>query len=323
MLIIRGIGIISGILGIVLLGVSLDSDAAKCKLTKDQRKICKVEYSHLPRVEMKRTCRAVFCGVGDDGEDTDNGHDDDGGPIDPGPDNDGSNPSGDWKPEIGDSFTYQITGNVSTKHNVDVYIIDLFDASKADVSKLKKDGRRVVAYFSAGSYEDWRPDAKSFPESVKGKSNGWPGEKWLDISNINTLQPIMVDRINIAREMGFDGIDPDNLDGHNNNTGFNLSAADQIRYNTFIAKTAHSMGLQAGMKNNVEQAGKLSGVFDFAVNEECFQYNECGSLSSFIKKGKPVYQVEYKKLHCSEAGKLKFYHERKTLNLNAKRWTCD
>ena len=61
-------------------------------------------------------------------------------------------------------------------------------------------GKKVVCYFSAGSYEAWRPDAKEFPASVQGKSNGWKEEKWLDIRKINILKPIMKARIDLAQE---------------------------------------------------------------------------------------------------------------------------
>lgn len=50
----------------------------------------------------------------------------------------------------------------------------------------------MICYFSAGSWEDWRPDAGQFPDSVKGNNlEDWPGEKWLDIRQIDVLAPIM------------------------------------------------------------------------------------------------------------------------------------
>jgi len=33
--------------------------------------------------------------------------------------------------------------------------------------------------------------------------------------------------------------------------------------------------------------------FDWALNEECFQFNECEALLPFIAAGKPVFNVEY------------------------------
>ena len=33
--------------------------------------------------------------------------------------------------------------------------------------------------------------------------------------------------------------------------------------------------------------------FDFAVNEECFRYDECDALEPFVTAGKAVFHVEY------------------------------
>ena len=33
--------------------------------------------------------------------------------------------------------------------------------------------------------------------------------------------------------------------------------------------------------------------YDFSINEQCFQYNECDLLLPFIQAGKPVLHAEY------------------------------
>jgi len=33
--------------------------------------------------------------------------------------------------------------------------------------------------------------------------------------------------------------------------------------------------------------------FDFAVNERCFEYDECDGYAEFIATGKPVFNAEY------------------------------
>jgi hypothetical protein len=53
---------------------------------------------------------------------------------------------------------------------------------------LKSQGVFVMCYFSAGSFEDWRPDAVDFPSEVLGRNNGWPGENWLNISDSRVLK---------------------------------------------------------------------------------------------------------------------------------------
>lgn len=182
---------------------------------------------------------------------------------------------------------------LNTSLDVDVYDIDLFDSSAELIAALQARGADVICYFSAGSYENWRDDADEFPTAVLGNNlDGWPGEKWLDISN-TALQSIMIARLDLAVDKGCDGVDPDNVDGYSNNTGFTLTAADQLAYNRWLADQAHARGLTIGLKNDLGQITDLVADFDFAVNEECFAYDECDLLSPFVLADKPVLHIEY------------------------------
>ena len=64
-----------------------------------------------------------------------------------------------------------------------------------------------------------RPDAGAFPDAVKGDSNGWSGERWLDIRRLDVLGPIMQRRLDLCKQKGFDAVEPDNVDGYTNSTG--------------------------------------------------------------------------------------------------------
>ena len=206
-----------------------------------------------------------------------------------------------------------------------MYDIDGFDNAANVVSQLHAAGRKAVCYIDVGTWENWRSDAQSFPAVVKGASNGWPGERWLDIRRIDILGPIMTTRFQMCKNKGFDGIEPDNIDGYTNSTGFPLTYMDQINYNTFIANTAHQLGLAVALKNDVDQVQDLLASFDFMIDEQCFQYNECSLLMPFIDAGKPVFEVEYKLntgRFCSEANALNFNAMKKRLSLNAYRVAC-
>ena len=62
-----------------------------------------------------------------------------------------------------------------------------------------------------------------------------------------------------------------------------------------LANLAHHYGLTVAIKNDVEQLADLAPYFDYAVNEQCEQYSECGGYDGpFIGAGKAVFQVEYK-----------------------------
>ena len=196
-------------------------------------------------------------------------------------------------PKANATWHIQLSGNINTNYDVDVYDIDLFDTSKEMISELHNQNKKVICYFSAGSYEEWREDANDFPASALGKKlDGWEGERWLDVRN-DGLKKIMTERMDIAKAKGCDGVDPDNVDGYTNDTGFNLSADNQLKYNIFLAEEAHKKSLSIGLKNDVDQIEVLAKHFDFAVNEECSAYDECSKVVPFINQKKSVLHIEY------------------------------
>ncbi|MCI0525882.1 MAG: endo alpha-1,4 polygalactosaminidase [Nitrospira sp.] len=231
-----------------------------------------------------------------------------------------------WIPSQNASWQWQLAGIVNQSYEVDMYDIDMFNNDASVVASLHAKGRKAICYISAGSWESWRPDAYKFPESVLGKPlEGWPGEKWLDIRQIGILGPIMTARMDLCKQKGFDGIEPDNVDGYANSTGFPLTYWDQINYNIFLANEAHARGLSIGLKNDLDQIIFLVPYFDWALNEQCFQYGECLKLMPFINAGKAVFQVEYYlrlQQFCPWANLLNFNSMKKRLSLNAWRRPC-
>jgi hypothetical protein len=207
----------------------------------------------------------------------------------------------------------------------DIFDVDMFDTTAETVDLLHAGGRKAICYVDAGTSEDWRPDAAAIPDAVKGKSNGWPGEQWLDIRRIDILGPILEARMDLCKAKGFDAIDPDNIDGYTNDTGFPLTYDDQLRFNSWIAAAAHAHGLAVGLKNDLDQISDLVASFDFAVDEQCFQYKECDAVRPFIQAGKPVFEIEYKletERFCDRANALNFNSLKKNLSLDAVRAAC-
>ncbi|MEU8622131.1 endo alpha-1,4 polygalactosaminidase [Streptomyces sp. NPDC048623] len=198
-----------------------------------------------------------------------------------------------WHPAPGLAWQWQLSGRLDPTVDVPVYDIDGFDHPAAAVADLHGRGRKVVCYLSTGAWEEFRPDAAQFPKAVLGRSNGWPGERWLDIRRTDVLGPLMAARLDMCRAKGFDAVEPDNMDGYTNRTGFPLTAADQLTYNRLIARLAHERGLAVGLKNDLDQIPQLLPDFDFAVNEQCAEYEECELLTPFVAAGKAVFHVEY------------------------------
>lgn len=202
--------------------------------------------------------------------------------------------SGDWyRPAVDVNAQVQLQGTPNISYDVELYVLDLFDTDSAVIDALHADGRKMICYFSAGTFENWRDDAGRFTAADKGRRLGnWPGERWLDIRSQN-VRAIMADRLDLAVQRGCDGVDPDNVDGYANRTGLPLTYQDQIDYNTWLADQAHQRGLAISLKNDLGQIDDLVAHFDFAINESCHEWEECELLMPFIEAGKPVIHINY------------------------------
>ncbi len=231
-----------------------------------------------------------------------------------------------WRPNPGTSWQWQLSGSIDTSVDVRMYDIDLFDTAQATIDGLHNDGRIVICYFSAGSYENWRSDKDRYPVEVLGKNlDGWPGEKWVDIRRIDVLGAILTDRLDMAVAKKCDGVEPDNVDGYTNDTGFPLTANDQVVFNRWLADQAHERGLSIGLKNDLDQIPALVSDFDWALNEQCFQYDECDALLPFVQTGKAVFGVEYTgdtSDFCPKANAKNFDWLKKKTDLNSWRIPC-
>ncbi|QHA08507.1 hypothetical protein GQF42_39265 [Streptomyces broussonetiae] len=75
---------------------------------------------------------------------------------------------------------------------------------------------------------------------------------------------------------GFDAVEPDNYDSYTRSHHL-LTASDATAYMTLLSRHAHARHLAIAQKNTAELAGERGRAgLDFAVAEECGQYDECG-----------------------------------------------
>ena len=200
-----------------------------------------------------------------------------------------------WQPTPGLTWQWQLSEPpVDTSVDAQVYDIDLYDNDSGVVKGLHDLGRKVIGYISAGSRENWRPDADQFPSEVLGKDyDGWPGEKWLDVRRIDLLAPIMRRRLDLCKAKGFDAVEPDNIQIHDNDTGFPITYQDQLNYSLWLAAEAHSRGLAIGLKNAPDMVSDSLHFFDFAITEDCYFQGWCDQILPFVQAGKPVFAAEY------------------------------
>lgn len=238
-----------------------------------------------------------------------------------------SGPTGSaiWHPVPRLTWQWQLTEPVDTTVNAQVYDIDSADNSAAVVAKLHAAGRKAICYVNAGAHENFRQDASAFPAAVLGRSDGWPGEKWLDIRQVAVLRPIMAARFAVCAQKGFDAVEADNVDGYENDSGFPLTGADQLAYNRMLAGLAHADGLAIGLKNDLDQVPQLLSSFDFAIDEQCAEYSECAELEPFVKAGKAVFEAEYNlplSQFCAQSAALGFSAILKDTDLDPARQAC-
>jgi hypothetical protein len=242
----------------------------------------------------------------------------------------------------------------------DVFDIDLYVdpqiagrygyvANTAAVEAIHASERHAIGYVTAGDIERWRPDYQQFVDfdercggCLRGNpfSRRFPDEYW---ANLNTrrgqcdfmLQMIRArtDRVAAA---GFDAIEYDVVDAYAQGrdvVGWAIGADRQLGYNRALAEMAHEDGLAVALKNDGGQIAELLPWFDLAINEQCFQYNECDgggypapAWRAFIEAGKPVLQAEYRiepDEFCGAANAWGFSAIRKSRNysLYARPWT--
>ena len=158
--------------------------------------------------------------------------------------------------------------------------------------------------------------------SLIGKpfSRRFPNEYWLNLKNGRGQRDFVLRRVEARTEKcaraGFDGVEYDVVDAYAQGhrvTGWHITAHNQLVFDRALARIAHRNGLSVGLKNDLGQVPKLEPRFDYAINEQCFQYHECANnpapgYRAFTRAGKAVFQVEYQippSRFCGKAGRLR------------------
>lgn len=232
-----------------------------------------------------------------------------------------------WQPATSDRLHIQLSGQLRVPAWATFVEVDGAETTAATVADLHARGLRVACYISAGSAESYRHDIDRLPARVVGKRlDGWPDERWLDTRRIDLLAPVMRARITMCASKGFDAIEFDNVDGWVNDTGFPLTRADSLRYLRWLTSQGHAAGLAVGLKNALGAIAALADRVDWALNEQCVEYDECHRYAPLGRRGVPVFVVEYtgsQRRVCSVAHRWGLIAQRKHLNLGAWSHRCD
>jgi len=191
-------------------------------------------------------------------------------------DSDDASEAGPQSPvRSGMRLQYQLDGTLDETADAELFVIDLFEISNRQVERLHTQGRVVVAYVAAGSYEPWRPDAEGFPNAALGQPlRDHPEERWVDIRD-ETVRSILIARLVSAADKGFDGVLMTSIDAYQVDNGFDLDASDQLDYNLWLAAQAHDHSLFVGLSGDWNQGKELAPAYDFAIHIGCIEENRC------------------------------------------------
>lgn len=192
----------------------------------------------------------------------------------------------------GMSLQYQITGELDSEVDAALYVVDLFDTAPAEVAALHARGRLVMAYVSVGSLESFRDDAARFPRTAVGKPLArYPNEAWLDHRDAE-VRVLLEARFARAGAKGFDGVLLSTLGGYRADTGFALTRADQVAFDSFLVEAARGHDLSVGFSGDFELATELSEPFDWAIGVGCVARDGCSELTRLAERGVPVFVLE-------------------------------
>ncbi|MVN85434.1 hypothetical protein GO986_01470 [Deinococcus sp. HMF7620] len=230
-----------------------------------------------------------------------------------------------WSPPpVQATWSYNIGGSEALNAGVTptgrVISLDLYAVTTATMTRLRRAGKYLICYYSAGTAETFRTDAASqrlltpdllLGEVQRGPDDTWPGERWLDLRGFTTtasgraaiIRSVMEARLDLARQKGCHAVEPDNVDAWANvvnqrarpgTPAHAVSAADQLAYARWTAAASHARGLAVLLKNNLGQVAALHALYDGAINEDCFDFaGDCEALAPFRDTQKAVYVVAY------------------------------
>lgn len=171
----------------------------------------------------------------------------------------------------------------------------------------------VICHVDTGAWEAGRPDAGKFPGasgalpdrpttpetgSVIGWSASRADERYLDTRAASRAQfaPLIWKRLDLAAQIGCDGVMPDRNDAAPSNPGFAIEVSDEESWYREVAMQAHARGLSVGMKNGNTIPGlvdTLASVFDWIVIERCGEYQDCDSGRPFVNAHKAALAIDY------------------------------
>ncbi len=231
------------------------------------------------------------------------------------------------RPAPGTPWQIQLSGTLDTTADVPWYEVDAFDTDVSAIAALHAQGRTVSCYVSAGTDEPWRADSAEFSPSAVGNALAdYSQERWLDVRD-PSVRSVNAARLVLAAQRGCDAVELSNVQAHTADSGFPLTATDDLDYAQYLLGIAHEQGLSAGVSTSDDLVPELASAMDWGLTEECLSYQACDVWSPLVTAGKAVFMIEYGSqadaaVLCPEAAALGFSLVIKRSSLDAFRVGC-
>ncbi|MEU3645705.1 endo alpha-1,4 polygalactosaminidase [Lentzea sp. NPDC034063] len=194
-------------------------------------------------------------------------------------------------PPLAGKFDYQIGGAYTPPSGVQIV--------SRDVSASPAAGLYNICYLNAfqaqeGQDGDWQSDLLLRDSSGKKVVDPDWHETLLDLRTADKRSRVAAKVktwIDTCASKGYQAVEPDNYDSFSRSKNL-ITTTHAQEYIKLLSAYSHSKNLAIAQKNTPELAGnRTANGLDFAVTEECGEYEECGDYAGPF--GNRVVNVEY------------------------------
>ncbi len=161
------------------------------------------------------------------------------------------------------------------------------------IATLQARQTKIICRVGLGGMRTTDPDAERFPEASRQVIDPkMPSDEFLlDLADPEPWQDAAFARIDLAAQIGCDGIEPYRIDHFGLDTA--LSLDDQIAWYARVALEAHDRDLSVGMRNGLEIYQSQAPSFDWAIIERCAEDNVCDQVRPVLQLRKAVFALDF------------------------------
>jgi hypothetical protein len=166
-------------------------------------------------------------------------------------------------------------------------------AQPTTIATLKARQTVVVCRVGLGGMWTTDPDASKFPEASRLVIDPKmpTEERILDLTDRGPWEDAALARIDLAKEIGCDAIEPYRIDHFGINV--DLTLEEQIAWYAKVAEEVHERDLSVGMRNGSEIYDTQAASFDWAIIERCGEDDVCDMVRDVLELRKAVFALDY------------------------------